>query len=217
MRDTAPAFTDLEELWHSITHGAGAILGVFALFALSLKAWSASPAAYWATITYASALILVFASSTACHSLSRSRYALWFELADHVAIFLMIAGTYTPVAVIVLPQPLGTQMLTAIWSTAAAGVVFKVLTYVTGWHERLRTLSVLIYLATGWVGLTAATDIYRALSAPGFAWFCVGAGLYTVGAGVYSLRSVPWSHLVWHLLVLAAAACHFVAIYLYVV
>ncbi|MEM6531352.1 MAG: hemolysin III family protein [Myxococcota bacterium] len=212
-----PAFTELEELWHALTHGAGAVLGLFALLALSLKAWDASPSAYWATITYASALVLVFASSTACHSLSRSKYALWFEMADHIAIFLMIAGTYTPVAVIVLPQPLGTQMLTAIWSSAAAGIAFKVVTYAMGWQERVRTLSVLVFLATGWVGLLAAAEIYEALSPEGWAWFCGGAALYTVGAGVYSLRTMPWSHLLWHFLILAAAACHFVAIYLYVI
>ncbi len=213
----AYAFSDAEELWHSLTHGFGAVLGLVGLIALTYKVAEADWSSYWAALTYASALVLVFASSAACHGLSRTRYALWFEMADHIAIFLMIAGTYTPVAVIVLPEPVGSTMLIAMWGTAAAGIAFKVFSYVTGWHERLRTPSVVIYLVTGWIGLWAVEDIAREMAPPAFAWFIAGAALYTIGAGIYSLRRVPLSHLVWHFFVLAAATCHFVAIYSYVV
>ncbi|MBB4212739.1 hemolysin III [Rhodothalassium salexigens DSM 2132] len=209
-------YTILEEVLHALTHGVGAALGIAGLVFLVLKAMGGGATAVAAVTIYSAGLILAFLASTLYHSLSRTRAGHVLEMIDHAMIFVFIAGSYTPFALLTLPPSPGIWLLVGIWTIAIAGIGFKLVTYLTHSHEKLHWVSLGLYLAMGWTVLLVAQTLYELLPAGGFAWLLAGGLCYTVGAGVYAIKGVPFAHTVWHLFVLAGAACHFVTVYDYV-
>ncbi|MBI4772324.1 MAG: hemolysin III family protein [Chloroflexi bacterium] len=163
-------------------------------------------------------LILMFAASAAYHLLDVSpRRVLWLRRLDHVAIFVLIAGTYTPVTFNALSGGWRSGMLIAIWTIAAAGIAFKLL-YVNV-H---RAISAGLYLAMGWLAMIAAGQIYRALPPGGILWLLIGGLFYTLGALIYATKWLDFFpgvfgfHEVWHLFVMAGAASHYWLVLRYV-
>jgi hemolysin III len=206
-------YTVREEIAHAITHGVGAALGVAGLVALVVAAakhgdaWHVTSAA-----VYGATLVLLYTASTLYHSLPGERARRWLQKFDHAAIFLLIAGTYTPFTLVTLRGPWGWSLFGVIWGLALTGVVFKFL-----FAGRRDGLSTLLYVAMGWLVLIALKPLVAALPGGGLGWLVGGGVCYTVGALFYLWHRLPYHHAVWHLWVLGGSTCHWLAIYGYVV
>jgi hemolysin III len=164
-----------------------------------------------AVVVFGLSLVALYAASTLYHSAKDPVIRQRWRTADHAAIYILIAGTYTPFCLVVLPEPLGTTILVVTWSMAVAGIVLKV--FYTG---RFRKLSTAAYVGMGWVIVFAMKPLVEAFGGPGLAWLVAGGVLYTLGAVIYSLR-LPFGHATFHVFVLAGSFSHFVAVYGYVV
>ena len=204
----APDHSRSEELANALTHGVGvaaALAGgavMIVLAAIHGDGWQLAGA-----ITFGVCLLLLYVASTLYHAaaspVARSR----LKVFDHCAIYLLIAGTYTPFTLVGLRGPWGWGLFTAIWALALAGVVFKL--FFTG---RFRLLSTAIYIGMGWLVLVAIKPLLGALSAWELGWLLAGGIFYTAGTLFYHRPSMRYSHAVWHLFVLAGSASHFVAV-----
>jgi hemolysin III len=201
-----------EELAHSVTHGLGwaaSLVGLVVLVALTSQ--TGDP---WRMVTcavYASTLVLLYATSTLYHALSTTRARHVFQVLDHSAIFLLIAGTYTPFALVSLRGPWGWTVFGIIWVLAAAGVTLKAV-----FGPRWPILSTALYIAMGWTVVIAAKPLIASVPAAGIAWLAAGGLAYTGGVVFYAWGRMRYSHAVWHLFVLAGSVCHYIAILRYV-
>jgi hemolysin III len=205
-------YTLLEEVANAVTHGIGAVLAVMALIAM--VALAAIDGDVWVIVSltiYGSTLVLLYLASTLYHSVRHAKAKLVFKTCDHAAIFLLIAGTYTPYCLLVLRGAWGWTMFAVVWSIAAFGVVFKILHV-----NRYARLSLMLYLGMGWVGVLAAVPIIENMETGGLLLLAFGGLAYTGGVAFYVWESMPFNHAVWHLFVLAGSTCHFLSIYYYV-
>jgi hemolysin III len=159
---------------------------------------------------FGASLILLYLSSTLYHALPVGRAKRVFRIFDHSAIYLLIAGTYTPFTLVTLRGAWGWSLFGAVWTLAALGIVFKC--FLTG---RLNFLSTAAYIAMGWIALVAIRPLWQALPAPALAWLFAGGLAYTLGVIFFAWHR-RFAHSIWHLFVLAGSFCHFVAVYWYV-
>ncbi len=197
-----------EELAHSVTHGIGIFMGIAVL--VLLVVFSALRKSAWEVVScavYGTTFILLYLGSTLYHATRQPRVKTVLKTIDHSSIYLLIAGTYTPYALVPLRGALGWTVLGAIWGSALLGILFKV--YFTG---RFKAVSLLSYLFMGWFCVIAIKPLYRELNTAGFALLVAGGLCYTVGTIFYGWKSLKWSHAVWHLFVLAGSLCHFFSI-----
>lgn len=202
-----------EEIANSITHGIGALLSIAALTMLVILAVTQDdPVRIVSAAIYGSSLILLFLFSTLYHSLPGSRIKKIFQLLDHCAIYLLIAGTYTPVLLISLRGAWGYSLMVAIWSLALFGVFFKVFFG----EERFPKISLFTYISMGWLIIIASTEMFANVAPGGLVLLAVGGVVYTAGVAFYVWESLPYNHAVWHLFVLGGSVCHFFAVYKYV-
>ncbi len=199
-----------EEIANSVSHGVGLAAALVATPVLLHAARRGNRLDFAGAAVYAATLILLYLASTLYHALPRSAAKRVFRALDHSAVFLLIAGTYTPFAFSVLRGPLGWTLLVVEWSLAALGIG---LTVVEG--ERFERLSTPVYLVMGWLIVFAVRPLWRDLPLHGLLWLAAGGLAYTVGVGFLAARRVRYSHFVWHLLVLVGSGCHWVAIYRY--
>jgi len=207
------AQTPREEIANSLSHGLGAVLA--ALFSPRLvgHALEAGTAQGLAAAVYCGSMILLFSVSAAYHWLPPSRMKDLMRRLDHAAIFLFIAGTYTPFMLGSLAQEGGTWLLALVWLVATVGTVAKCANRLT--HPFLSTA---MYLGLGWFAVFLLKPLMHAIPPEGLALIVAGGVLYTLGAIVFHLdERVPYAHFVWHLLVLGASGCHFVAVMRYAV
>jgi hemolysin III len=206
--DAAPLRRGVEELANALTHGAGAVAALVggAILvsgaALHGDGWRLAGA-----IAFSMSLLLLYLASTLYHAaldpVAKSR----LKVFDHCAIYLLIAGTYTPFTLVGLRGTLGWSLFAAIWTLAFSGVVFKL--FFTG---RFKKLSTAIYITMGWLGIVAIRPMLRVID-DATLWWLLGGGLaYTLGT-VFYLRSSRFSHSVWHLFCVAGSACHYVAVW----
>lgn len=202
-----------EELAHSLTHGAGLVLGVAGLvFLVILAARTGDPWRIAACTVYAVTLVLLYAASTLYHALSFTRARRVFQVLDHSAIFLLIAGTYTPFALVNLRGPWGWTLFAIVWSLAILGIAAKAV-FGTRWPA----LSTALYLGMGWTVLVALKPLVEHVAPGGIAWLAAGGLAYTGGVVFYAWDRLRYGHAVWHVFVLAGSACHYVAVARYVV
>jgi hemolysin III len=197
-----------EELAHAITHGVGVVMGIAVL--LVLLVFSSQRKSAWEVVScavYGTTFILLFLGSTLYHAAQNPRTRRMLKIVDHSAIYLLIAGTYTPFALVPLRGGLGWTIFGAIWGCALLGIAFKV--FFTG---RFKAVSLISYLFMGWFCVIAVKPLYRELITAGFVFLAVGGLCYTVGAIFYAWKALPWSHTIWHLFVLAGSVCHFFSI-----
>jgi hemolysin III len=200
-----------EEIANSVIHGIGAVLAVAALPVLVVVAVHRGGAAQVVgNAIYGATLVLVYVSSTLYHALARNRAKKVFRVLDHSAIYLLIAGTYTPFTLGVLRGAWGWSLFGVVWALAVLGVS---LTGALG--VRLPRLSTAVYIAMGWLILVAIRPLVAHLPAAGLAWLLAGGVAYTGGVVFYALQRPRFQHAVWHLFVLAGSACHFVAVLRY--
>lgn len=201
-------YTWQEELWHSITHGIGAALSVAALVALLILA--ARYGNVWQVIgfaIYGSSLFMLYLASTLYHSIQHPRLKHIFRVCDHAAIYLLIAGTYTPFLLIGLRGVLGWTLLGVVWGLALLGVAFK--TVFIGRYEKLSTIG---YVLMGWLSVLGFKQLMATIPLAGVVWLGVGGLVYTLGVVFFVWEKLPYNHAIWHLFVLGGSACHFVAV-----
>lgn len=200
-----------EEIANSVSHGVGLLVALFAAPLLVLDAIErADPAAIFGASVFAATMVLLYVSSTLYHALPQGRAKKIFRVLDHSAIYLFIAGTYTPFALGVLRGPWGWTLLALVWGLAGLGIALKA----TG-GVRHPKLSTGLYLAMGWLVLAAAKPLVVAMPAWGLFWLVAGGVAYTAGVGFFAATRVPYTHFVWHLFVAAGSSCHFVAVLRY--
>ncbi|UTA47212.1 hemolysin III family protein [Simiduia sp. 21SJ11W-1] len=207
------AYSLAEELANSISHGVGAALSVVALTLMVVV--SAASGDGWklaSAIVYGSTLILLFLASTLYHAIANARAKHVFRLLDHCAIYLLIAGTYTPFLLINLRGAWGWTLFAVIWSLALFGIFFKVY-----FQHKYPKLSLFTYIMMGWLIIVAISEMLAKVPS-GAMWLLLAGGLvYTVGAVFYSWDRIPYNHAIWHLFVLGGSTCHFLAVYIYVI
>jgi hemolysin III len=199
-------------LANAITHGVGAILAVAG--AVYLIAASAR-GNVWLVVSctvFAGTLVLVYLCSTLYHSLVRTRARHVFQVLDHSAIYLLIAGTYTPFTLVALRGPVGWVLFGVVWALAVAGVVFKSLAV-----GRFAVASALVYLFQGWFVVFAAGPLIHAIGWHGVLWLGAGGLAYTLGIVLFALDRRPYFHAAWHVFVLAGSVAHYFAILFHVV
>lgn len=203
----APLRRGIEELVNAGTHGLGAaaaLVGGSVLVALAARhgdAWQLAGA-----LVFSASLFLLYLASTLYHSALDPVAKVRLKVLDHCAIYLLIAGTYTPFTLVTLRGTSGWLLFGIVWSLAAIGIVFKL--FYTG---RFKKISTGVYIAMGWLGVFVIRPLLRELDSSTLAWMFAGGGAYTAGT-VFYLRSTRFSHAVWHLFCVAGSLCHFAAV-----
>jgi len=199
-------------LANSITHGLGAAFAIAGAVYLVLVSRRGSAWVVVSCSVFAVTLVLVYICSTLYHSLVRTRARHVFHVLDHSAIYLLIAGTYTPFTLVSLRGPVGWILFSIVWTLAIAGVVFK--SFAVG---RFAVASAIVYLFQGWVVIFAVRPLIHAISPQCLIWLGAGGLAYTFGIVFFALDRIPYFHAAWHVFVLAGSVAHYVAILLYVV
>jgi len=200
-----------EEIANSLSHGVGLALAIAATPILIIAAIRYGST--WNVIgvsVFAASMMLLYSASTLYHALKHDKAKQFFRMMDHGAIFLLIAGTYTPFTLGILRGPWGWTLLVLIWTLAAVGLTLKAV-----FGSRFNKLSVVLYLLMGWLVVIAAPEVLRVMPLSGLAWIAAGGIAYTGGVGFYAAHRVPYAHFAWHLFVLAGTTCHFFAVLWY--
>lgn len=201
-------YTPTEERWHVATHLAGLVAALASMPWLLVQAAASSGGWHLAgAIAFSLSALLMFATSVTYHRSVEAEARQRWRLIDHAAIFLLIAGTYTPFAAGALGGRWGFALLIAVWGLAIGGIIAKVLL-----GFRYPRLSTLLYVLLGWIGVIAIEPLYDALAADTLAWVLAGGLCYTAGVTFYIWKSRRYTHALWHGCVLAGVACHFMAV-----
>ncbi|HEX5162182.1 MAG TPA: hemolysin III family protein [Steroidobacteraceae bacterium] len=206
MASAAPAYSPIEELIHALTAGLGIIA---CAVAIPWLAWvSAGDAARMvAALVFGASALAMFVTSVVYHAARAPELKLVLRKFDHAAIYLLIAGTYTPITLVAMRNTWGWVLFGAIWALAVFGIVAK-----TAVGFRFPKLSVFLYLAMGWLCIIAIRPVADSLTSTELAWVIAGGVVYTAGVPFYVWKSRRYTHAVWHLFVLGGVACHFAAV-----
>lgn len=216
MEEIKSRYSKSEELANALSHLAGAVLAVAALVLLVVKATRIGNG--WHIVSsavFGAAMIILFFSSTMTHWLKPGKAKDVFFTLDQIAIFILIAGTYTPFTLVALHGTFGWVIFGLEWGLALAGITIK-LVVPTKFNQGVNLFYILLYAAMGWMVLIAIVPIFKSLPLMGVLWILIGGLCYTFGIFFYRLARFRYHHLVWHLLVIAGAASHFFGIYFYV-
>lgn len=210
-RRGAPAVSIGEEIANSITHGLGLMLSIAGLAVLvTIAALHGTAWHVVACSVYGASLVLLYLSSTLYHAIQAPRAKQVFRIFDHSAIYLLIAGTYTPFVLITIRGPLGWTLFGLQWGLAICGIVFKSLT-----RAGYEVASTVVYALMGWMGLVGLRSMYLALHLGGVLWILAGGAFYTLGIIFFALNR-KFCHAIWHVFVLAGSVCHFYAVLRYI-
>jgi hemolysin III len=212
MAATTSDYSPTEELFHALSHGAGVLIGIAGLsWMLYLAVPTADPWRIAASLIYGASLIALFLASTLYHAWPASPRKHLLKLLDHCAIYLLIAGTYTPFLLVSMRTGTAWWLFGAIWALATAGILTKL------WlKHRYPRFTLVTYLVMGWLVVLEAPQVSAAIGEDGMFWVVAGGLSYTVGAIFYAARRLPWNHAIWHLFVLAGCVCHLLAVAWYV-
>lgn len=206
------SYPQREERLNIATHAVGALGAVLAFIFMLIKIGSEYSLAHLlSALIYGISLVTLYTASTLFHSSTKTRLRHRLNIFDHCAIYLLIAGTYTPYALITLRGTTGWVILAVIWTIAVSGIVLKF--FFTG---KYRILSTIMYVAMGWVVVFAIKPLYNNLDFAGFMWLMMGGLAYTLGAVLYAIKKIPYNHAIFHVFVLIGSASHFISIYYYV-
>jgi len=212
MSNQIAQYSIAEEIANAVSHGIGAMLSAAGMaLLLFMAAMDNNYSKLFSYLVYGICLISLFLASTLYHALVHEKAKSLFKLLDHCAIYLLIAGTYTPLLSINLKGSLGYTLLIAIWVLAAIGILFKV-----RYGSKYKVISLTTYLGMGFIALFFINHIYAALEFGGFILLCLGGLFYSSGVIFYVNKNIPFNHAIWHLFVLLGAACHYFMIMFYV-
>ncbi|TNF65240.1 MAG: hypothetical protein EP298_13385 [Gammaproteobacteria bacterium] len=205
-------FSKSEERMNTLTHFVGVLFGVVALIFLVIKACGSGLAVNVVScVIFAVSIIILYASSSLYHMLSDGKAKRFFRALDHLSIYLLIAGTYTPVALIMVKNPYSWIIFGILWGLVVLGFAYKLIFFHSGW------LSTFIYIMMGWTALGFIVQVIEALPLGALMLILLGGVIYTSGTIFYMLdEQIKYAHALWHLFVLAGTVCHVLAVYLYI-
>ncbi len=204
--------TELEEQLNAITHGIGAVLGIAGLILMIILRDSDMTWSLFSVLIYGISIIILFLASTLYHSFRQKRLKHYFRVVDHVSIYFLIAGTYTPVLLLTLAESNGWVLFWLIWILAVIGIVLKL--FFTG---RFNLVSTLFYLFMGWLILFDLGALIENMAFNGLMLLLFGGMSYTLGLFFYLFERIPFNHVIWHLFVLGGAMCHFFMVLFFVI
>ena len=202
----------MEEVMNAVTHGIGTLLAVAGLVLLTVFAYLYGT--IWHVVSfsiYGTTLVLLYLASTLYHSFTNERLKYIFKILDHSAIYLLIAGTYTPFTLVPLHGVLGWTVFGLVWGLAILGIALKV--FFVG---RFKVISTLCYILMGWFIIIAIEPLIATVATLGIMWLIIGGLFYTLGSFFYLWNKLPYNHAIWHLFVLAGSISHFIAVFFYV-
>jgi hemolysin III len=212
MHPTKSRYTEKEERFNTVSHALGIIFSIPALALLIIKALSQSDIWYLVSFSiYGLSMLTLYSASTLYHGAKNPELKQKLNIFDHSAIYLLIAGTYTPFALVTLHGVWGWWMFGIVWTLAAIGLVLKF--FYTGRFDKISTAA---YVLMGWVMVIAIKPLIDNLLPEGLFWLFIGGLFYTVGAGLYLIRKLPNNHGIFHVFVLLGSISHFIAVYFYV-
>jgi hemolysin III len=204
--------TPAEEVASSVTHAVGGLLASCALTMLIVFAALAHDSRRVVAVSiYGATLVVMYVASAVYHTVRTQRIKKAMRVLDHASIYLLIAGTYTPILLISMPRSWGWSLFGVIWGIAVLGVIFK-LKYV----GRFETFSTALYVVMGWLVIVAFKPLFASFPTGGLLWMFAGGMAYTVGVAFYLWDRLPFNHAIWHLFVLAGSVCHFFLVLFYV-
>lgn len=203
--------TPLEEQLNAWSHGVGAVLGILGLIFLLLFC-DPSPLEIFCVMVYGLSIIILFSASTLYHAIRSESKKHIFRIIDHISIYLLIAGSYTPVTLILLSDSRGWLLFGLVWGIAAFGIILKL--FFTG---RFEIFSTLLYLVMGWLVVLDFSALAETMATNGLLLLYAGGLFYTVGIVFYAIHKIPYNHVIWHLFVLGGAICHFFMIFFFVI
>jgi len=203
--------TPLEEQLNAWSHGVGAVLGILGLIFLLLFCDS-RPLEIFSVAVYGLSIIILFSASTLYHAIRSESKKHIFRIIDHISIYLLIAGSYTPVTLLTLSESRGWLLFGLVWGIAALGLILKL--FFTG---RFEIFSTLLYLVMGWLIVFDFSALVNNMETNGLWLLFLGGLFYTVGIVFYAIHKIPYNHVIWHLFVLGGAICHFFMIFFYVI
>ncbi|MDN3679320.1 hemolysin III family protein [Vibrio tapetis subsp. quintayensis] len=206
-------YSKKEELANTITHGVGLLASVIGLVLMLVKSFSyqADMLTFFSMTAYGSSMILLYLASTLYHANTKPSAQRWLKTFDHCAIYLLIAGSYTPFLLVGLRTPLAIGLMGVIWLIALVGIIGKVV-----FIYRFERLSLYSYLSMGWLSLVVIYQLAITIDIGGLVLLALGGVVYSLGVIFYANDRIPYNHAIWHGFVLAGSACHFFAIYLFV-
>ncbi len=211
--DNMQHFNKKEELFNSISHGSGALFAITALVLISVFAGKTGDA--WKIVSgviYGVSLVALFTASTLYHAFPKGKVKDVFEIMDHSAIFILIAGTYTPFTLVSLRGPIGWTIFGIVWGLTLVGIIYKIF-----FVNKFVIFSTLIYIFMGWLIVFAMAPLTQSLPSAGLFWLVLGGVLYTLGTPFYIIRKIPFHHGIWHLFVLGGSISHFITVLFYVI
>ena len=213
MRPTTRFYEPLEERWNVITHGFGLVLSLAA--ASLLVVFASLYHSAWHIVSYSiygASLVILYLASTVYHAAPahRPRLKIRLNVMDHAAIYVLIAGTYTPFTLVTLRGPWGWSIFGVIWGLAIGGIIIKL--FFTGRFDKLSTLA---YIIMGWLVIVGIYPLVISLSTGGLIWLFIGGLFYTVGAGFYLWNRLRFNHVIFHIFVLLGSISHFVSVFWY--
>ncbi|GAB6099920.1 hemolysin III family protein [Halanaerocella petrolearia] len=201
-------YSQNEEITNAILHGIGLGLAIAALVILIIFAKQSDNILHMVSfIIYGSTLIILYLASTLYHSFPKGKVKDIFQLLDHSSIYLLIAGTYTPITLITLQGKLGWSIFITVWIIAIVGIILEVIP-----RKRFKFISILLYVVMGWLIIFAIKPLLATMNDKSITFLVTGGVLYTVGIFFYLAKKMKYSHAIWHLFVLAGSICHFFTI-----
>lgn len=203
--------SNFEEKLNAWTHGFGALLGIAGLILLISYKEHKTDWSLISVIIYGISIIVLFSASAIYHSVRSEKRKHYFRIVDHISIYLLIAGTYTPVTLIALNNSLGWPLFWSVWAIAGFGMIVKL--FFTGKFEIFSTL---LYLVMGWLIIFDFGNLSDLIGPNGLILFIAGGAFYTIGIIFYAVHKIPYNHVIWHLFVLGGAICHYLMIFLYI-
>ena len=200
-----------EEVANSISHGLGLVLALVALPVLVLTAMEAGNVRFLVGVSvFGGTMVLLYTASTLYHSMTHESAKQIFRVFDHTAIFLLIAGTYTPFGLGVLRGPWGWSLLAIVWTLAIIGITLKI-----SKRTRHSRISIVLYVIMGWLAVVAVKPIVMLIPVPGILLILAGGLAYTGGLAFFAAQRIRYNHFIWHLFVMAGTVCHFFAVLWY--
>lgn len=212
MKTASVPVINLEEILNAVTHGVGTLFAVIALGILTAAAYMEGGVWHLVSfIIYGISLVLLYLASTLYHSFTNERVKCVLKFFDHAAIYLLIAGTYTPFTLVPLHGAIGWTIFGIIWGLALTGITLKIF-----FVKKYNVLSTICYLIMGWFAVVMIKPLLSTIEVGGLYWLLIGGIFYSVGSIFYLARKMPYHHAVWHLFVMAGSVAHFVAIFKYI-
>ncbi len=204
--------SQIEERWNWLTHGLGFVLSIIGVFLLITENSNKTQYSTFSIIVYSGSLSMLYFASTAYHYSSKIALKKKLRIMDHISIYFLIAGTYSPVCLITLVDSNGILLFIVVWSIAIFGSFLKL--FFTG---RFQFLSIILYLIMGWLIVFDIDALHQKVSTEGINYLIMGGLAYTIGIVFYALKKIPFSHVIWHLFVIAGSVFHYLLIVCHII